>query len=179
MSKVIINISDQNLTLSAARNCLVDNINGYFQVVSFYLARNSSSDNNNNSTGFTVEFDERLKVLGADEDGWVFYSKIFNSQGRPVTARGRDTISQTPIGDNKFFVSTASARNYEDDGYLFFAMVQFPVDVKVGDTFEISIDTSADAEFICENSNDSAQDREADSAWCKSHVVNGGFTIIE
>lgn len=175
MSKTSINISSQNITEAAARNSIADNPNGYFQVVSFYLAREGGDSTCANSTGFVVEFDENLKVLGYDEN-FVFQSVVRDSTGRKITNRGRGMINQQVMGDNKVFVSTSSAEEYDSDGYLFFACVQFPTEVSLGDTFTISIDTHA--EFICENSLEDTQQRESDTEFARNHVIPGTFTIV-
>lgn len=175
MSKTSINISSQNLTLAAAQNSVENNPNGYFQVVSFYLAREEGDSTCANSTGFVVEFDEDLKVLGYDENG-VFQSVVRDSTGRRITNRGRGMISQQTMGGNKVFVATSSAEEYDSDGYIFFACVQFPVGVSVGDTFTISIDTHA--EFICENSLEDEDQRASDTDFALNHIIPGTFTIV-
>ena len=175
MSKTSINISSQNLTLAAAQNSVENNQNGYFQVVSFYLAREGGDSTCANSTGFVVEFDEDLKVVGYDENS-VFQTIVRDSTGRRITSRGRGMIDQQVMGDNKVFVATASSEEYDSDGYLFFARVQFPVGVAVGDTFTVSIDT--DAQFICENSFENEAQREVDTAFAKNHIIPGTFTIV-
>ena len=133
-----INISTQNITNTAVRNCLAGNTNGYFQLVSFYVA--SASGNRPDSTGLTIQFDPRLTVLGADE-GYVFRSKVYDSQGRPVTSRGRGASEQEVVDADKniFFAATASGDSFTSDGYLYFAMVQFPPETAVGDVFEIKV----------------------------------------
>ena len=175
MSKTSINISSQNLTLAAAQNSVENNPNGYFQVVSFYLAREEGDSTCANSTGFVVEFDENLKVVGYDENS-VFQTVVRDSTGRRITSRGRGVINQQVMGDNKVFVATASPEEYDSDGYLFFARVQFPTEVSLGDRFTVSIDTHA--EFICENSLEDEAQREADTDFALNHIIPGTFTIV-
>lgn len=180
-----INISNQNLTLAQARNSLEGNNAGYFQIVSFYVA--SESGKRPNATGLTIQFDPRLTVLGAEE-GYVFNSKIYASDGRPVTSRGRGASDQEIIDleNNIFFVTTANGNTFNEDGYLYFAMVQFPSDTAVGDHFTVSVLLEDDStppvpyEFLFCDSSDSTADQTTDMTWTKSHgIINGGFTIIE
>ena len=180
-----INISSQNLTLAQARNSLEGNNSGYFQIVSFYVA--SESGKRPNATGLTIQFDPRLTVLGADE-GYVFNSKVYNSDGRPVTSRGRGASDQEIVDreNNIFFATTASGDEFTEDGYLYFAMVQFPPETAVGDHFAINVlleDESTPPvpyEFLFCDASDTAADQTADMTWTKANgIINGGFTIIE
>lgn len=172
-----INISQQNVTLASAQRAVADNINGYFAVVSFYAA--STSGNRPNATGLTVQFDTRLKVIGAEE-GEVFQQRIYNSEGLPVTSRGRSGISEEPCGVNKYFVTTANREPYTEDGYLYFACVQFPAAVEVGDVYTITICTGTDDEFLFEDSTASNEDRATMNAWTKANgIINGRITIVE
>lgn len=179
-----INISIQNITITGVRNCLEGNTNGYFQLVSFYVA--SGSGNRPDSTGLTIQFDPRLTVLGADE-GYVFRSKVYDSQGRPVTARARGASEQEIIDaeNNIFFVATASGSEYTTDGYLYFAMVQFPPETAVGDVFEIKVLLEDDStppvpyEFLFCDSSSTPAEKTADMEWTKEHLTVGGFRVIE
>lgn len=174
-----INISTQNLSISAARRCLEGNNYGYFQIVSFYVA--SESGNRPDSTGLTIKFDPRLTVLGA-EKGYVFSSKIYDNQGRPISGRGRGA-TQEVLGDNLFFATTAAGSTYTEDGYLYFARVQFPPETQVGDVFTITIELEEDGEpceFLFVDSTATLADQNAMNEWTKQRgIVNGSFTIIE
>lgn len=177
-----INISSQNLTLAQARNCLDGNTNGYFQIVSFYVA--SASGNRPNATGLTIKFDPRLTVVN-DQWGEVFNSRVYTSDGRPVTSRGRSATEGAIDGKNNiFFAATADDKPYIDDGHLYFAMVQFPADVAVGDTFPIIValedENQNPYEFLFVDSTASVADQTAMNAWTKANgIINGGFTIVE
>ncbi len=179
-----INISNQNITISQARNSLADNTNGYFQIVSFYVA--SASGKRPDSTGLTIQFDPRLTVLGADE-GYIFRSKIYDSQGRPVTARGRGASVEEIVDaeNNIFFVATSSGSEYTEDGYLYFAMVQFPPETAVGDVFEVKVLLEDDStppvpyEFLFCDSTATIAEQATDMAWTKEHLTTGGFRVIE
>lgn len=172
-----INISNQNLTLAAARSALSGNQDGYFQIVSFYVA--GASGNRPDSTGLIIQFDPRLTVLGADE-GSVFNSKLYSSDGRPVTAKAKNATEEVLDAENNiFFATTADGSVPTQDYYLYFAAVQFPADVEVGDVFTVEIKNGANDEFLFVDSTASAADQASMNAWSKSHVVNGGFTIIE
>ena len=174
-----INISTQNLTISAARRCLEGNNYGYFQIVSFYVA--SESGNRPNATGLTIKFDPRLTVLG-DEKGFVFKSKVYDNQGRPLSSRGR-SATQEKRGDNVWFAATAADEPYTEDGYLYFACVQFPPDTAVGDVFTITVELEEDGEpceFLFVDSTATLADQNAMNEWTKERgISNGSFTIIE
>lgn len=174
-----INISTQNLPIASARRCLAGNNASYFQVVSFYVA--SASGNRPDSTGLTIKFDPRLTVLGAEED-YVFNSQIYDNQGKLISARGRGA-TQKPLGDNIYFAATAGG-TYHEDGYLYFACVQFPADVQVGDVFTITVELEdGDGnpyEFLFVDSTATTAEREAMNEWTKERgILNGSFTIIE
>ena len=177
-----INISSQNLTLAQARNCLDGNTNGYFQIVSFYVA--SVSGNRPNATGLTIKFDPRLTVVN-DQWGGAFNSRVYTSDGRSVTSRGRSaTEGAIDRENNIFFAATADDKPYTDDGYLYFTMVQFPADVAVGDTFPITValedENQNPYEFLFVDSTASAADQTAMNTWTKTNgIINGGFTIVE
>lgn len=175
-----INISDQNITLAAARNSVAGNNNGYFQLVPFYVA--SASGNRPNTTGFVVKFDPRLTVLGADR-GSVFCQTVYNSEGRPVTAYAVGANKEKAMGDNKFFVTTATDRTYNIDHYLYYARIQFPDNAAVGDVYTIEImledEESNPCEFLFVDSKATAQERADMMAWTKANgVLNGSFTIV-
>lgn len=175
-----INISTQNLTIDGARRCLAGNNAGYFQVVSFYVA--SASGNRPDSTGLTIKFDPRLTVLGADED-YVFSSKIYDNQGRPISGRGRGATQET-LGHNLYFATTAAGGTYTEDGYLYFARVQFPPETQVGDVFSITVELEdGDGnpyDFLFVDSTATTAEREAMNEWTKERgISNGSFTIIE
>lgn len=165
-------ISRTNLSLNAAKRACIDNENNYFQYIAFYCA--SASGNRPNSTGLTIKFDERLKVLGP-----LPFSKLLtNSNGEVIESRGRDSIEQGYIGDNTYFVSTASGQTITSDGFLYFVKVQFPEDVEVGDEFTTEILTD-NAEFLFVDSTASEAEKAAMTAWTKTNgVSNGKFTIV-
>lgn len=180
MAHNTINISIQNVTLASAQRAVAGNANGYFAVVAFYAASNESGANPP-STGLTIQFDDRLTLVGEDED-WVFNSRIYNPAGQALRNRGRSAITQRVLDpENKiYFVSTASELEGFNDGYLYFAMVQFPADVEVGDVYDIEIltgtnpITSEDYEFLYK------YDSDEDETWTKEHgIINGSITIVE
>ena len=175
-----INISKQNVTLPTAKRAVASNGDSYFEVVSFYCA--SASGKRPNATGLTIKFDPRLTIIN-DKMGEVFSSEIYNSAGHLVTSRGRNCV-ETKKGDNIYFVATADKEPFTSDGYLYFACVQFPEDVAVGDVFPITImledEEGNPCEFLYVDSTVSAQDQADMNAWTKAHgIINGGFTIIE
>lgn len=175
-----INISTQNLSINSAKRCVAGNNAGYFQIVSFYVA--STSGNRPDSTGLTIKFDPRLTVLGT-ENGYVFSSKVYNNQGILVTGRGRGA-TQKYLGPNLYFATTAAGETYPENGYLYFARVQFPPDTKVGDVFTITVELEDEKgnpyEFLFVDSTASKEDREAMNQWTKENgISNGSFTIIE
>lgn len=178
MVKNSITISSQNLSLASARKAIAGNTSGYFQVVSFYIAAEEGTSEYADSTGFIVKFDEDLTVLGGN---YPFRSRIYNVNGTPITTRGRGASSQKVMGENQFFVATANAEDFDEDGYLFFAAIQFPDTVAVGDTFNIEIIKNIgleDAPILCEYSLASEQDREDSSTYTRSHIINGTITIV-
>ncbi len=169
-----ISISTQNLPLSAAQKCVAGNEDEYFQIVSFYIA--SASGNRPNSTGLTIQVDPRLTVVGVK--GFNFYQYLLNNAGRVIATGREDIKSEADLGDNKFFVTTASNKVYTEDGYLYFLRVQFPQDVAVGDVFNITIDKTA--EFKFEDANATNEERAAMNTWTKNNgVANGRITITE
>ena len=186
-----ISITNQNLTLAAARKAQIDNTDGIFQVVAF---RVDTEDNVKaelpTSTGLTIEFDSRLKVLGDDENWW-FLQKVYTPDGRVTGSRAHGAGEQVKYNDNKFFCATAdSDSDFADNGYyLYYALVQFPSDVAVNDEFNITIKTSGtdtnydnetfNVEFNCVNAELSDTDQATQNTWTKSHIMQGKFTIIE
>lgn len=175
-----INISRQNLTITSAKRCVAGNDAGYFQIVSFYVA--SASGNRPDSTGLTIKFDPRLTVIGA-ENGYVFNSKVYSSEGELITARGR-AVTEKTIGNNIFFAATASGETYTTDGYLYFACVQFPPETKVGDVFTITVElenaNGKPYEFLFVDSTATNEERAAMNKWTKERgIINGSFTIVE
>lgn len=175
-----INISSQNITIAQAQSSSVDNPGGYFQVVAFYCA--SASGNRPNATGLTIKFDPRLTVLDADE-GYPFSSVVYNTAGQRLSSRGRG-VTQEIIDHNLFFAATASDDPYTSDGYLYFARVQFPSNVQVGDVFPITIELededNNEYEFLYVDSTATQADQTAMNNWTKANgILNGGFTVIE
>lgn len=174
-----INISSQNITLAQAQSSSVDNPGGYFQVVAFYCA--SASGNRPNATGLTIKFDPRLTVLDADESH-PFSSVVYNTAGQRLANRGRGA-TQEVIDHNLFFAATANDDPYAQDGYLYFARVQFPNDVEVGDVFPITIELEDEDnnpyEFLYVDSTATAQEQADMIAWTKANgILNGGFTVV-
>lgn len=175
-----INISKQNVTLSSAKRSVPSNGDRYFEVVSFYCA--SAGGKRPNATGLTIKFDPRLKVIN-DKMGEVFSSEVYNSAGHLATSRGRNCV-ETKKGDNVYFVATADEKPFNSDGYLYFACVQFPENVAVGDEFPIAImledEEGNPCEFLYVDATVSVTDQETMNEWTKAHgIVNGGFTIVE
>lgn len=180
MANNTINISSQNVTLASAQRAVASNGDSYFAVVSFYCA--SESGNRPNATGLTIKFDPRLTLIN-DEWGEVFSSKVYNSAGQSITSRGRGCTEEKKA-DNIYFAATAADEPYTSDGYLYFACVQFPVDVAVGDVFPVTIELEDEdhnpCEFLYVDSTASAADQAAMNTWTKEHgIINGGFTIVE
>ena len=185
-----ISITRQNLTLASAQRAAINNREGLFQVVAF---RVDTEDNVKaelpTATGLTIEFDPRLKVLGDDEEFW-FLRKIYTADGRVLGSRAQGGNEQKKYNDNKFFVATAdSDGDFVENGYyLYYACVQFPSNVAVGDEFNVTIKTTGTdsnydgdvfpVEFLCVNDSLSVTDQAAQNTWTKAHIQQGNFTII-
>lgn len=180
MAHNTINISRQNIPLVSAQRAAASNGNSYFAVVTFYCA--SASGKRPDSTGLTIKFDSRLKVLGAEE-GQVFSSKVFNTAGQLITNLNGRPVTQKKISDNIWFAATSNSEEIDEDGYLYFARVQFPTDVAVGDNFSISVELE-DAEenpyeFLYAVASDTAAVNTQEMNWTKANgIINGGFTVI-
>lgn len=177
-----INISTQNITLAAAQQSAIGNTNGYFQIISFYVARQSG--NRPNSTGFVVKLDPRLKLTGKNINR-CFYREVYSSDGRLLEDLGGEnkTVKEKILDNNLIFVATADDEVYQSDGYLGYMCVQFPANVAVGDQFRVEIalkdSNDNDYPFLFVDSTASNQDRETMNTWTKEHgIINGGFTVV-
>ena len=186
-----ISITRQNLTLASAQRAAIDNREGLFQIVAFRVdTEDAIRDELPTSTGFNIIFDPRLKVLGDDEEFW-FLQKVYTADGRKLGSKAHGGDNQSKFNDNQFFVATADGNsNFTDDGfYLYYACVQFPDDVAVGDEFDITILTTGTVtnyegdtypvEFLCVNEDMRNLDQEAQSQWTAEHIQQGKFTIVE
>lgn len=175
----MINISTQNITIASAQRSVAGNQNGYFAIVGFYC---SGTGNRPNSTGLTIKFDPRLKLLG-DDEGYVFAGRVYNSDGTVVTnLRGR-TPTQEQRGDNIWFAATSDSDAITNDYMMYYACVQFPANVAVGDVFSIEVlleDEDHNAcEFLYADSTADNATNQTDMNWTKAHLVAGGITVIE
>ena len=186
-----ISITRQNLTLASAQRAVIDNREGLFQVVAFRVDTEDATNSElPTSVGLTIEFDSRLKVLGDDEEWW-FLEKIYTADGRKLGSKAHGGAEQKKYNDNKFFVATSDSNsNFVDSGfYLYYACVQFPANVAVGDEFDITVkttgtDTNYDGdvfpvEFLCVNEDLSDTDQAAQNTWTAAHIMQGKFTIVE
>lgn len=179
MANNMINISTQNVTLASAQRAVAGNQNGYFAIVGFYC---SGTGNRPNSTGLTIKFDPRLTLLGS-EQGQVFAGKVYNSDGTVVTNLRGKKPKQEQRGDNIWFAATSDGDVIIEDYMMYYACVQFPADVAVGDVFSIQVlleDEDHNAcEFLYADSTVDSATNQADMAWTKAHLVNGSITIVE
>ena len=179
MANNMINISTQNITLASAQRSVAGNQNGYFAIVGFYC---SGTGNRPNSTGLTIKFDPRLTLLG-DEWGDIFAGKVYDSQGNVVTNLRGKTPTQEQRGDNIWFAATSDSDAITNDYMMYYACVQFPADVEVGDVFPIQVlleDEDHNAcEFLYADSTAEDSTNQTDMAWTKAHLVNGGITVVE
>lgn len=185
-----ISITRQNITLASAQRALAGNTAGNFAVVAF---RVDTEDNVKaelpTATGLTIVFDPDLTVMGDDEQWW-FLSKVYSPDGRILGSRAHGANEQVKFNDNKFFCATSdSDSDFIDNGYyLYYACVQFPDDVAVGDEYNITIKTSGTeenydgevfpVEFKCVNADLDATDRAAQNTWTAGHIMQGKITII-
>ena len=185
-----ISITRQNITLASAQRALAGNTEGNFAVVAF---RVDTEDNVKaelpTATGLTIEFDPDLTVMGDDEEWW-FLQKVYTPEGRTLYGRAHGANEQVKYNDNKFFCATSDSNsNFVDTGYyLYYACVQFPNDVAVGDEFDITIKTSGtdvnydnetfDVEFKCVNADLDGTDQATQNTWTASHIMQGKITII-
>ena len=66
---------------------------------------------------------------------------------------------------------------------LYYACVQFPADVEVGDVFRIEVlledEDHNPCEFLYADSTADATTNQTDMAWTKAHLVAGGITVVE
>lgn len=186
-----ISITRQNVTLASAQRALAGNSQGNFAVVAF---RVDTEDNVKaelpTATGLTIVFDPDLTVMGDDEQWW-FLQRVYTPEGRTLYGRAHGANEQVKFNDNKFFCATSdSDSDFVENGYyLYYACVQFPSDVAVGDEFDITIKTSGTeenydgevfpVEFKCVNSDLDATDRAAQDTWTKAHIMQGKITIVE
>ena len=179
MANNMINISTQNITLASAQRAVAGNQNGYFAIVSFYC---SGTGNRPNSTGLTIKFDPRLTLLG-NEWGDVFAGKVYDSQGNVVTNLRGKTPTQEQRGNNIWFAATSDSDAITNDYMLYYACVQFPDDVAVGDVFAIQVlleDEDHNAcEFLYADSTVDSATNQTDMTWTKEHLVNGSITVVE
>ena len=185
-----ISITRQNMTLASAQRAVKDNREGIFAVVAF---RVDTEDNTPAelpiATGLTIIFDSRLTVMGDDEQWW-FLQKVYTPEGRTLYGRAHGANEQVKYNDNKFFCATGDDKTWTDTGYyLYYACVQFPDDVAVGDEFNITIETSGTeenydgevfpVEFKCVNSDLEGTDQATQNTWTASHIMQGKITIVE
>ena len=179
MANNMINISTQNITLASAQRAVAGNQNGYFAIVSFYC---SGTGNRPNSTGLTIKFDPRLTLLGNDW-GNIFASNIYDSQGHRVSNLSGITPTQEQKGDNVWFAATSSANAMTADYMMYYACVQFPDDVEVGDVFTIEViledENHNPCEFLYADSTADDATNQTDMAWTKNNLVAGRITVIE
>lgn len=185
-----ISITRQNMTLASAQRAVKDNREGIFAVVAF---RVDTEDNTPaelpNATGLTIVFDSRLTVMGDDEEWW-FLQKVYTPEGRVLYGRAHGANEQVKFNDNKFFCATGDDKTWEDTGYyLYYACVQFPANVAVGDEFDITIKTSGTeenydgevfpVEFKCVNADLEDTDQATQNTWTAGHIMQGKITIVE
>lgn len=179
MASNMINISTQNISLASAQRSVAGNQNGYFAIVGFYC---SGTGNRPNSTGLTIKFDPRLTLLG-DEWGDIFAGKVYDSQGHVITNLKGRTPTQEQRGDNIWFAATSNSDEITNDYMLYYACVQFPADVEVGDVFRIEVlledEDHNPCEFLYADSTADAATNQTDMTWTKAHLVAGGITVVE